>query len=294
VPLDPELRDTARREIIEAARGGQVEERVHGLEAIRAANLADGIPEILDGLRDPEPVVRFAAALAAGELRVRDAQPILLDIVYDPSGSVRAAVRFALHRLGDTRFSHDLENLSQDPQPIVRSNAAMVLGLLGEKSAAKILRPMLKDPVFAVREQAAEALWRLGDEEGLEELIGLSISAHPDDQMIGLLALAEPRDQNVRQHIRGALVVVDRGGEASGYTECALVAARAMGMLGRDEGYGIALQGAASKDPRQRQLAAFAFGAIGRSDSQPILSNLLHDEDRDVRIAAAAAIFQLH
>ena len=178
-------------------------ERVHGLEAIRAASLSEGIPEVLDGLRDPEPVVRFAAALAAGELRVPEARPILLDIVYDKSPSVRAAVRFALHRLGDTRFSHDLEHLASDPNPIVRSNTAMILGLLGEKTATRILYPMRKDPVPAVREQVSECVWRLGDEEGLQELIGLSVSGHPDDQMIGLIGLAEPRDQRVRQHIRG-------------------------------------------------------------------------------------------
>ncbi len=291
--LDPQLREEAKTQIFQAVRSGQLEERVHGLEAIRQANLTDGSAEILDGLRDPEPVVRFAAALAAGEMRIREAAPILLDIAYDKSPSVRSAVRFALHRLGDTRMSHDLERLAQDPLPIARANTAMLLGLLGERSAVKILRPMRMDREVAVREQASEALWRLGDSQGLEDLVALSVSAHPDDQMIGLLGLAEPSDQQVRQNVRGSLVIEDRNGEQSGYPEAALVAARAMGMLGSDEGYGVAMRGAASKDPRQRQLAAFAFGAIGRSDAQGLLRSLLHDENADVRIAAATAIFQL-
>ncbi len=292
-PLDMALREEAKRAIFTAARSGQVEQRVHALEAIQDANLPEGQAEILDGLRDPEPVVRFASAVAAGELRLADAKPILIDIAYDKSGSVRAAVRFALHRLGDTRLSHDFETLTQNPLPHVRANTAMLLGLLGEPSAVKILRPMRQDRDDSVRMQVSEAMWRLGDPVGRDDLIALSVSAHPDDQMIGLLALAEPRDQRVGKYIFGALATEDRDGKPSGYPESALVAARALGMLDSDEGYGVAVNGAASGDPRQRQLAAFAFGAIGRSDAQSYLRALLHDSNQDVRIAAATAIFQL-
>jgi len=72
-----------------------------------------------------------------------------------------------------------------------------------------------------------------------------------------------------------------------------LVAARAMGMLGSDEGYVIAQKGATSSDANQRVLAALAFGAIGRSDTQDMLRKLLADKDANVRIAAATAILQL-
>ena len=64
-------------------------------------------------------------------------------------------------------------------------------------------------------------------------------------------------------------------------------------MIGSDEGYGVALKGASSTDPRQRLLAALAFGAIGRSDAQETLANLLKDDNTDVRVAAATAILQL-
>jgi HEAT repeat protein len=76
--------------------------------------------------------------------------------------------------------------------------------------------------------------------------------------------------------------------------EVALVAARAMGMLGSDEGYGIALQGAKSQDPQQRFLAALALGAIGRTDAQEPLRGLLTAQEPNVRLAAATAILQLN
>ena len=45
-----------------------------------------------------------------------------------------------------------------------------------------------------------------------------------------------------------------------------------MGMLGSDAGYGVALNGMKSADKYQRHLAALAFAAIGRADSQDELA----------------------
>ncbi len=130
-------------------------------------------------------------------------------------------------------------------------------------------------------------MWRLGDEEGLKDLVGLTLSRFPDDQVVGFIGLAMPRRTSVRQHVRLGLVSEDK------WPEVPLVAARAMGWLGSDEGQAIALKGAVSEDSRQRLLAALALGAIGRSDSQEALRKLLIDTNAEVRIAAAAAILEL-
>jgi HEAT repeat protein len=103
--------------------------------------------------------------------------------------------------------------------------------------------------------------------------------------MLGLLALAAPRNETVREHVRTGLT--------SDHTETSLVAARAMGQLNSDEGYGVALKGAQSDEGRHRFLAALAFGAIGRTDAQPVLRNLLKDKDQRVRVAAAAAVLEI-
>jgi HEAT repeat protein len=218
-------------------------------------------------------------------LRLAQARDALLICSDDADPSVRIGAKFALHRLGDTRQSHDLELTARDPSPRSRGDTALVLGLLGEPSGVRILRPMLYDTSPAVRLQAAESLWRLGDQRGLEALISASLSKFPDDQMLALLALAGPRDSRVLGHVQGELT--------NEYDEVSLIAARAAGMLGSDDGYGVALKGVRSTDPRQRLLAALAFGAIGRSDSQPQLGLLLRDPDQDVRIAAATALLQL-
>jgi HEAT repeat protein len=119
----------------------------------------------------------------------------------------------------------------------------------------------------------------------LDDLVAGTISAYPDDQMIALLAIAGPHDTRSLGHVEAQLI--------ADYPEVALVAARAAGILGSDRGYGVALIGAKSIDPRQRLLAALAFGDIGRTDAQPVLAGLLTDSETDVRLAAAGALLQI-
>jgi HEAT repeat protein len=286
VPLSQELQAAARREVAAALASHNPMVRTNAIEAITMSPGDEGGSQILLFLDDPAPVVRFAALVAAGRLRLPDAKAKAEQLANDSNKNVQVAARFALHRLGDYSRSHDLEKTSQDGQPQVRANTAMVLGLLEENTGLRVLRGMAGDKNPAVRLQVAEARWRLGDEAALETLVSGTISAYPDDQMLCLMALASTHNTRVREHVRGALV--------TDYQEVNLVAARAMGMLSSDEGYGVAINGARSKDPAHRQLAALAFGAIARRDAQDILAKLLQDHDETVRLAAAVAILQLN
>ena len=285
VPADQNLRSLAWQELSTAKGSNNPLIRAHALEGMKDSVGASAADAIVSGLSDDAGVVRFAAAMASGELKLPAARPVLLTMVDDVDASVRVGVRFALHRLGDKSRSHDLEVYAKDPSPRTRGDVALVLGLLGEPSATNVLIPMLADNNAAVRLQVSEALWRLGHESGLERLVSYSVSGHPDDQMIALLALAGRRDRRVLGHINGNLT--------SDYEEVSLIAARAAGMLGSDAGYGVALKGVQSRDPRQRMLAALAFGAIGRTDAQEQLGKLLKDPDADVRIGAATALLQM-
>jgi HEAT repeat protein len=286
VPIDQAARVAATREIETALKSSDPVMRANAVEAVQDCFGAEqGRDHILAALNDPDPLVRFAASMAAGTLRIRDAKPRLLALADDKDPSVRIGVRFALHRLGDTHLSHDLETLAGDPDPRVRGNAALALGLLGEPSALGILKGMTKDRSPLVRFQVAEARWRLHDIGGAQDLIAGTVSGFPDDQMFCVLALAGPRDARALQHIRGKLT--------GDYQEICLIAARAAGMLGSDAGYGVAVNGAHSPDPRQRVLAAMAFGDIGRTDAQPILIKLLQDDEKTVRLAAATALLEL-
>ena len=284
VPLDPSLRASAERELQGDLKSNDPEIRAHALEALWRGSAAQA-SEVLKAMDDPDAFVRYAGCLAAGQIRLKEAHDALLRLADDHDPAVRVVARYGLHRIGDYRYSHDLEQLSRDPQPQVRGTTAMVLGMLGEPSALKVLKPMRTDHHPAVRQQASAAMWQLGSQQGMDDLISWSLSKYPDDRMMAFIGLAEPRNRSVIQHVRNGLV--------SEYRQVALTAARAMGMLGSDEGYGLAEQGAASADPGERIEAALAFGAIGRSDAQDVLKKLLSDSDTNVRIAAAEAILEL-
>jgi HEAT repeat protein len=285
MPVDPNLRQSAQQHLQAGLADSNETIRAHAVEAIKESLGIEGRKEIMLAFHDAQPLVRFAAAMAAGELRLVEARPMLLSLLTDPDPHVQIGVIFALHRLGDTRYSTGLEKSLQSAIPEVRANTAFALGRLGERSALRILQPMTKDSAVEVRLQVAEAMWRLGDQEGLKYLVAASISQHPAQQMVGLLGLAGPRNPAVVEHVRSGL--------GSDYVEVALVAGRALGMLGADDAYALAVKTTKSDEPRQRYLAALALGAIGRADSQGALAAMLNDADKDVRVAAAAGILQL-
>lgn len=285
VPLDASLVAAARQELVAAAASDDPVLRENALEAVR--HLKDPVAgEIISrGLADPQRVVRFRAALAAGEHRLAETRPALEAMVNVPDEHLRIAVIFALHRLGVTDYTHDLEKAAVSAEPGVRGDTAFALGMLGEKSALKILKVLARDSDPVVRQRSWEAMWLLGDQSYVDELVGLTMSRFADDRMLAIMALAGPRNERVREAVRQCLT--------SDHAETCLVAARAMGQLNSDEGYGVALKGARSNEGRQRFLAALAFGAIGRTDAQPILRTLMKDKDRRVKVVAAAAVLEI-
>ncbi len=218
--IDPAIQAAAKAEIAAALRSNNELIRAHALETLAEQNITDQNPAIVDALRDRSSLVRKAAALASGQLRIMaavDRLPELLDtesqasLELDPKAAVharqeRVAALFALHELGRTQHSHSLEASAADPSAGVRGDTAFVFGLIGDKSAIPWLSYMLhNDTDVNVRLQAAESLWRLGSEEGLDALITATISGYISDQMIAALALAQPRDTRVLGNIHGLL-----------------------------------------------------------------------------------------
>lgn len=284
--LDHFLRHSATMAVAEAAKSQDRFIRAHAMEAAIYLPSKQARQIILDGVSDHESLVIFSSLISAGRLRLVEAREPALALVQSKDQNVRLAAVFALHRLGDKRFSRTLEQAATSSDPRIRGNTAMLLGMLEEPSAANVLSFMMKDKNPTVRLQVAEALWKINrDESALETLITATISRYPDDQVIAALALAQPGDPAVAEHLRGLLT--------TDYDEVNLAAARAMGLVGKDDGYGVVVRGARSRDARQRHLAALAFGAIKRRDAQSTLRELLRDLEPDVRLAAATAILQL-
>lgn len=288
--LDPHLQKQAADEIAVALGSTDPVTRAQAFEAMSRTHDPAAGERVVQGMADRDWRVRFAAALCSGELRLTGAYRAVAKAAFEDNPNVRVASRYALFRMGDFSLTKDLEAMSQNADPRVRANVAMVLGLMKEPTGVLLLRPMIGDADDAVRLAAAEALWALGDNQGLRNLRAGTISPYPDEQIVCTLALARPRDPQVKESILGKLAI-DKDGKQ--YVELQLAAARALGLLKDDAGYGVAERATRSGDARQRVMAAFALGDIGRLDAQPALAKLLADSKAEVRLAAATAIRQL-
>ncbi|MEM1013452.1 MAG: HEAT repeat domain-containing protein [Planctomycetota bacterium] len=287
VDVDTDLREAAAAFVIKATQADDPIFRANAAEAAEGLPDDDATAALVPLLEDDDPVVRFAAMMTIG--REQFGGPDLVDdlgvLAAGPSPNGRVAAMFAMHRLGETAKSQGLADATTSPDPVVRSHAALALGLTGEPSAVDVLEPMLGDDDATVRLTAAEALWRFGRRDARDRLMEASLSGYTDDSVIGTLALGVHPDPSAFAMLQGKLT--------DDYAEVQLAAARALGQLGSDAGFGLAREAASSQEPRLRGMAAAAFGDIGRYDAQADLAALLDDDDLGVQLAAAAAILKL-
>src|SRR5205085_1816324 len=130
VQPDAELRASAKMVLEENFRSSDRFVRAHAIEGLANSVGAEAYRPIFTGLSDPAPVVRFASAMAVGDLRLVPAKEPLLRMLNDQDINVRVAVRYGLHRLGDTRFTRYLETTAVSDDTGVRANTVMVLGRL--------------------------------------------------------------------------------------------------------------------------------------------------------------------
>jgi HEAT repeat protein len=290
MPIDEGLQARARQELETAFASSSAVIRAQALEASVQTKDPKLTVRAAKALSDADPLVRFAGAMAVGDAKIVGLYRRVFELREDVDPQVALGVRYALHRLGDRRLSQEIADLTRHPSPEVRGTAALVLGRLGEPSAVRVLRTMLTDAGAGVRLQAAEALWLLGDRKGLETVVAGLISPFSDEQLVSTLALAGPRDRRVESYLAGRLAFDKDRGQ---YVEVQLAAARGLGMLGSDAGFGLALDQSQSADARIRTMAALALGEIRRTDAQPALERLLSASEPEVRLASATALLML-
>lgn len=85
---------------------------------------------ILMELDSPSPEIRFEAARAGGELRVKRAVPALLDLLLDPDREVQEAAVWALGQVGGSRAKEALNLLIQGDDAVLAEAAEEAMGEL--------------------------------------------------------------------------------------------------------------------------------------------------------------------
>jgi HEAT repeat protein len=68
-------------------------------------------PQVLAMLEDKNPLIRYEAARAAGELEIRDAVPLLLELIEDPDDNTRSASIWSLSQIGGEGIQEAFEDL---------------------------------------------------------------------------------------------------------------------------------------------------------------------------------------
>lgn len=276
--------------------------RIEAVEALESSGREEALPWIRSALLDEHPAVRFAASVAVGRSCDAMAEQRLRALVDDKDASVQVAALFALHRLGYEELTGRIPTyLLQHEDVTVRRNAALVLGFLDEPGAIKILARAMRDGDEGVRKHALEAMARLGNQEARQELAFMTNSGVGSDEVFAISALAETGDRIYLDAFRYKLTTAV-------HLETRLAAARALGRLGSDEGFDVAMKALKTSRPfrrdpddpgagqvlRARQLAAAALGAIGRSDALPACAALIGDPtDPRVQVSAARAVLEI-
>ncbi len=276
--------------------------RAQSIEVLQRHLGNDALPWIRNALHDEEAGVRFAAILALGTLKDKVSYTKILDRVADENVGIQIAAYYALHKMGNTSYTARLpEILLNDPDPGNRRNAAFILGLLGERGVVKVLARGMKDKNAGVTDQVVESLAALRNAEAIQQLTFQASSGMGPQRVSAINALAELRDPELAGTFSYKLNEGD-------FVETKLSAARALGMIGKADGFKLAMTCIAFDSPvtakntdpgyvqvrRVRLAAITALGAIGDLRALGALKQeLLHSDDPGNQIAAADAILQI-
>ncbi len=323
------VRSTVREEAIELLEGFAFDEvaelRANAIEGLGAAPRRVE-PIVRVALADPNPGVRFAAAMTAGRLRLRDSAAHVRPLLRARDPRVQMAAIYALVRLGEPVDRTPLaRHLLDDSRPSVRAQAAFVLGELGDPSAAPLLRDVASPPTprpaeaqelppsappptideTLLRLQVAEALVKLGDDEVRSVMHSALYPKRRDDFEAAVLACQILGELEDRSAITQLVELVERtapdapsGGDAREIEfinppQLRLAAATALAKMGQRDGVYVADMYVRDPDPVLRAQTAFLYAAGGKSLDLAKLHHLMRDDPAPpVRLAAAAGILR--
>jgi HEAT repeat protein len=269
--------------------------RVNAIEVVATTKLYNLMPRVQQLLQDGAMPVRFAAALAVGDMKYSPAKNIINKMLSDPDTNVILAASYALTRLGYPGYIEVLRKSITDTNQTVRANAAMLLGKCGDRDSLKLLYWALQDKDSDDRAvyQAADAIAMLGDESIYPKLWAMLISAYADVRVVGIRAMGTLGTKKAEDALTTML--------DDDVLEVRLAAAEQLGRLKNPAGESKVLEAFRKNLTNQMDLpsrervyvmTALAIGQIGTPDLTKYLPDLMENDSKFVRLAAAKAVFQ--
>ena len=268
--------------------------RTKAIEVVSDSKQIEFMQEVTALLGDEFVPVRFAAALAVGDVGYPKAANAVKSLLSDNDDNVRIAAAYTMIKLGEDGFLTVINRAVNNTDPTLRANAVMLLGKLGDKNSLKPLYWVMRDADSsdAVRLGAVEAIARCGDEKIYSKIWTMLISTYADDRVMGVRAMSA---LNTVGAMNALVTLLD-----DPVVEVRLAAAAELGKVGDKSGqivvqeYFSQAQPDKIKTARQRQnvLAAAAIGEIGTDSLKGYLPQLLKNEALVVRLAAARAVLR--
>jgi HEAT repeat protein len=294
---DADLQVRAHQIVMDALADADPQVRANAVEIVATTRAVRLAPRVQRLLSDQTVPVRFAAALAVGDLEYALAKNDIARLLIDANANVKVAASYAMFRLGQPEYYNAVCRELASTDQTVRANAALVLGKCGRQEGLRFLWWALSrdDSADKVILQAAESIAMLKDPRIFKPLWSRLISGYADDRVIGIRAMGALGTDEAKN----ALVTMldDK------VPEVRLAAAEQLGRLGESIGEpnvaevfeknvfaGLDAQG----QERIKVFAALAIGEIGTPALTKYLPSLLQDPFKPVRLAAAKAALRSH
>ncbi|UCC99153.1 MAG: HEAT repeat domain-containing protein [Phycisphaerales bacterium] len=289
------VRAEAKHVIDQALADSDPVARVNAIEVVGTTGRVDFMPKVQRLLQDSAVPVRFATALAVGDLRYAPAKTSLTPLLKDQDSNVIIAASYAMGRLGAEDYYRVLIEGTESKDQTVRANAVLLLGKTGERKYLDVIKAAQEDRFSSdkVRFQALEARARLGDEEVLQRLWAVVYSSYANDRAMGVRAMGALGTARAKEILMTKL--------DDTVPEVRVVAAEELGRLGETIGeeevldvFEQSLISSLEKQDIERihVLVALAIGQIRTPALIKRLPQLLKNDSKYVRIAAAKAVFQ--
>ena len=294
-PIGGDLPAQARQIISHGLTDADPQGRANAIEVVASTRELGLMPGVQKLLADQVVPVKFAAAVAVGDLSYAPAKDQVGPLLNDPNPNVQIAAFYAMSKLGQPELYQEICKAVASSDQTVRANAALLLGKSGNKDGIRFLYWTLQrdDSSDMVVLQAAEAIAMLGDPRIYRKLWTSLISKYADDRIIGIRAMGALGTDEAKSAI---ITMLD-----DPIPEVRLTAAEQLGRLGDFGGEaevlavfeknlmaGMDAQG----QQRTKTLAALAIGEIAAESPAKYLPQLLQDPSKVVRLAAAKAVLR--
>jgi HEAT repeat protein len=141
---------------------------------------AEALTKLQKTLKDSDPAIRAAAAVAIGFIGSRKHALLLLPLLEDPADVVRFQTISAIAFLGDPSAAAPLKARYDIEEPVIRDQILRAIGQLGGPHAYPLLARGIADPDAKIRRAAAVGFSFLKDLRS-RPLLQRAAQADPDE-----------------------------------------------------------------------------------------------------------------